>query len=94
MMAKLSDLYVYIAFFTHPSVPFVLALQNCAIIYRPVELRRMARKRYSDDVLEVIHRLLMITGEPEFICSDNGGEFVAEHLQDWLKRVGVKPIQI
>ena len=51
-------------------------------------------KMNSDYVSEVIHRLLMITGEPEFICSDNGGEFVAEHLQDWLKRVGVKPIQI
>ncbi|SFJ93930.1 Integrase core domain-containing protein, partial [Nereida ignava DSM 16309] len=31
---------------------------------------------------------------PECIRSDNGGEFVAEHLQKWLRKVGVKPIQI
>jgi hypothetical protein len=39
-------------------------------------------KMKSDDVLEVMHRLLMKYGKPEFIRSDNGGEFVAEHLQD------------
>ena len=48
----------------------------------------------SDDVLEVMHRLLMKHGKPEFIRSDNGGEFVAQHLQDWLRKVGVRPIQI
>ena len=52
----------------------------------------MARKRYSDedalkvlreidvhlnDVLEVIHALLMKHAKPEFIRSDSGGEFVA-----------------
>ena len=51
-------------------------------------------KMNSDDVLQVMHRLLMKYGKPEFIRSDNGGEFVAEHLQDWLRKVGVKPIQI
>jgi len=38
--------------------------------------------------------LLMKYGKPECIRSDNGGEFVAEHLQKWLRKVGVKPIQI
>jgi transposase InsO family protein len=51
-------------------------------------------KMGSDDVLEVMHRLLMKHGKPEFIRSDNGGEFVAQHLQDWLRKVGVRPIQI
>ena len=51
-------------------------------------------KMNSDDVLEVMHRLLLKYGKPEFIRSDNGGEFVAEHLQEWLRRVGVTPIQI
>jgi len=51
-------------------------------------------KMNSDDVLEVMHRLLMKHGKPEFIRSDNGGEFVAEHLQEWLRKVGVTPIQI
>ena len=51
-------------------------------------------KMNSDDVLEVMHRLLLKYGKPEFIRSDNGGEFVAEHLQEWLRKVGVTPIQI
>ena len=69
----------------------------------------MARKRYSDedalkilreidvhlhDVLEMMHRLLMKHGKPEFIRSDSGGKFVAEHLQEWFRKVGVRPIQI
>ena len=48
----------------------------------------------SDEVLEVMHRLLLKYGKPEFIRSDNGGEFVAQNLQDWLKKIGIKPIQI
>jgi putative transposase len=38
--------------------------------------------------------LFMKHGKPEFIRSDNGPEFIATHLQDWLKRIGIKPIQI
>ena len=51
-------------------------------------------KMNSDDVLLAMHRLLMKHGKPEYIRSDNGGEFVAEHLQDWLRKVGITPIQI
>jgi len=49
-------------------------------------------KMNSDDVLKVIHKLLMKRGKPEFIRSDNGGELVAEHLQEWLRKVGITPI--
>ena len=51
-------------------------------------------KMGSDDVLEVMYRLLIKHGKPEFMRSDNGGEFVAAHLQNWLRKIGVKPIQI
>ena len=51
-------------------------------------------KMNSDDVLEAMYRLPMKHGIPKFMRSDKGGEFVAEHLQDWLRKVGVKPIQI
>ena len=44
-------------------------------------------KMNSDNVLQVMHRQLMKYGKPEFIHSDNGGEFVAEHLEDWLKKL-------
>jgi putative transposase len=51
-------------------------------------------KMNANDVLDVLYPLLMKYGKPEFIRSDNGPEFIATHLQDWLKQVGIKPMQI
>jgi hypothetical protein len=48
----------------------------------------------AHDVLETLHPLLMNNGKPEFIRSDNGPEFIATYLQDWLERIGIKPMQI
>ena len=39
----------------------------------------------AHDVLEAPHLLLIKHGNPEFI---------AKHLQDWLNRIGIKPMQI
>jgi len=53
------------------------------------------RKRITaNDVLEVMHRLVLKHGKPEYVRSDNGPEFIANALQDWLRRVGVQPIKI
>ena len=51
-------------------------------------------KMNANDVLDALHPLLIKHGKPEFIRSDNGPEFIATHLQDWLKKVGIKPMQI
>ena len=48
----------------------------------------------ADDVLEALYPLLLKHGSPEYIRSDNGPEFAADALQDWLRRVGIKPIRI
>jgi len=48
----------------------------------------------SADVLEALYPLLLKRGKPDYIRSDNGSEFVATALQDWLRKVGTKPIQI
>ena len=48
----------------------------------------------STQVLEVLYPLLLKHGTPEYIRSDNGPEFIAAPLQEWLRRVGIKPIQI
>jgi putative transposase len=48
-------------------------------------------KMNANDVLETLHPRLIKHGKPEFIRSDNGPEFIATHLQDWLKKVGIKP---
>lgn len=51
-------------------------------------------KMGSADVLEALYPLILKRGKPAFIRSDNVREFTAEVLQAWLKKVGVKPIQI
>ena len=38
----------------------------------------------ADDVLEALYPLLLRHGTPEYLRSDNGPEFVAEAMQDWL----------
>ena len=47
----------------------------------------------SADVLDALYPLLLRRGKPEYIRSDNGSEFIAIALQDWLRKVG-KPNQI
>ena len=48
----------------------------------------------ANDVLDALRPLLMKHGKPEFIRSDNGSDFIATHLQDWPKRLGVQLLQI
>ena len=51
-------------------------------------------KMNAQDVLTALHTLLIKHGNPEFLRSDNGHEFIAKHLQDWLNRVRIKLMQI
>ena len=51
-------------------------------------------KMGSVDVLEALYPLLLRHGKPEHIRSDNGRELIAESLQGWLIKVGIKPLQI
>ena len=55
---------------------------------------KVRTKMGAEDVLEVLYPLLLRHGTPEYIRSDNGPEFAAEATQDWLRRVGIKPIRI
>ncbi len=51
-------------------------------------------KMNGEDVLEALYPLLLKHGRPEFIRSDNGPEFASQGFQDWLIKVGIKPIRI
>lgn len=51
-------------------------------------------KMNSADVLDALYPLLLQRRKPEYIRSNNGTEFIATALQDWLRKVGIKPIQI
>jgi putative transposase len=50
----------------------------------------VARKLNHDDVLERLAWLIATRGVPDHIRSDNGSEFTAHAVRDWLDRVGVE----
>jgi len=52
------------------------------------------RKLNSSDVLECLADLFMKHGVPEHIRSDNGPEFVAEAVREWLSTAQVKTLYI
>ena len=54
----------------------------------------VARKLTAHDLVEVMERLVVERGAPEHIRSDNGSEFIARILRDWLARRGVKTLYI
>ena len=47
------------------------------------------RRLRSDDVLSCLNGLFVKHGPPEHIRSDNGSEFTAKLIRQWLKRLGV-----
>jgi putative transposase len=51
---------------------------------------RVARNLTSENVLEELHTLFVWRGAPEYLRSDNGSEFTAHKVRDWLGRVAVK----
>lgn len=55
---------------------------------------RVERKLNSRDVLDVLGELFVRRGPPEHIRSDNGPEFIAIALREWLERIGVKTLYI
>ena len=52
------------------------------------------RRLCSEDVLDQLAALFMYRGIPEHIRSDNGPEFTAKAVRDWLSRIGVKTLFI
>jgi len=54
----------------------------------------VSRRLRSDDVLFCLSNLFTRHGPPDHIRSDNGPEFTAQMVRDWLPRVGVKTLFI
>jgi putative transposase len=54
----------------------------------------VARRLTSEDVLERLSDLFIRRGVPEHIRSDNGAEFAAAKIREWLKRIDVKTLYI
>ena len=55
---------------------------------------RVEPKMDSRHVLETLDELIQERGRPEFMRSDNGSEFVAGRVKNWLVRQGTTPLYI
>src|SRR6185437_13782041 len=55
---------------------------------------RVSRRLKSVDVIDVLSDLFILRGVPEHIRSDNGPEFVAQAVQEWIGAVGAKTAYI
>jgi putative transposase len=55
---------------------------------------RVSRKLKATDVIDVLSDLFTLRGVPSHIRSDNGPEFVAQAVQDWIRAVGAKTAHI
>ena len=55
---------------------------------------RVARKLRATDVIDVLSDLFILRGVPGHIRSDNGPEFVAKAVQEWITAVGAKTAYI
>ena len=55
---------------------------------------RVERRLNSRDVLDTLGELFVQHGAPEHIRSDNGPEFIAIALREWLARLGVQTLYI
>ncbi|WP_106387463.1 IS3 family transposase [Cognatishimia activa] len=55
---------------------------------------KVQRKLNSADVIDALTDLFILRGAPKFIRSDNGPEFVAKAVRDWISAVGAKTAYI
>jgi transposase InsO family protein len=49
---------------------------------------RVKRRLNSTDVLETLADLMILRGPPAYVRSDNGPEFIAKTLREWIAAVG------
>ncbi|MCL4142113.1 UNVERIFIED_CONTAM: hypothetical protein GTU68_023534 [Idotea baltica] len=61
---------------------------------RGVGTIRVKRKLNSTEVIDALTDLFILRGVPAYIRSDNGPEFIAEAVRDWIKAVGAKTAYI
>ncbi|WP_380052470.1 IS3 family transposase (plasmid) [Falsihalocynthiibacter sp. SS001] len=55
---------------------------------------RVKRKLNSTEVIDALTDLFILRGVPAYIRSDNGPEFIARAVRDWIEAVGAKTAYI
>lgn len=72
-------------------VRFLTIIDECS---RECLAIRVGRTITASDVIDTLADLFLQYGIPEYIRSDNGPEFIAEILREWLGSLQVKPLFI
>jgi transposase InsO family protein len=78
---------------THSGVPFRI-LNVIDEFTRECLAVRVERRLTHQEVMEVLTELFVQRGVPVHIRSDNGSEFTAKRVRNWLNRLEVKPLFI
>lgn len=55
---------------------------------------RIDRKLNSTAVIDPLYDLLILRGVSAYLRSDNGPEFIARSVHDWIKAIGAKTAYI
>ena len=55
---------------------------------------RVARRLGSQEVIDTLAEVMLVRGVPEYLRSDNGPEFVAWELRQWLAKLGTGTLYI
>jgi transposase InsO family protein len=55
---------------------------------------RVKRKLNSAEVIDALTDLFILRGIPAYIRSDNGPEFIAQAVRDWIGAVGARTTYI
>jgi transposase InsO family protein len=77
-----------------PAAHLVIIAPRSAKFCKAVLMIRVDRKLNSTDVLDALTDLFILRGPPEYIRSDNGPEFIARKVRDWIAAVGTKTAYI
>lgn len=86
--------YDFVADRTHPDGKAFRMLCIIDEFTREALAIRVARRLRATDVIDALSDLFILRGVPAYIRSDNGPEFVAQALRDWIAAVGAKTAYI
>src|SRR5262245_21192547 len=74
---------------TAPMMDASIGCSTCEFTHECLAIR-VARKLKAIDVIDLLFDLFILRGVPAHIRSDNGPEFVAKAVQEWIGVVGSK----
>ncbi len=79
---------------SEPGAPASHGYEGTADVTKECHCIHSDRAIKATDVLDVLEEAIEEHGAPEYIRSDNGPEFIATAIQQWLREKGIKTIYI